>query len=45
MTRHSTTEEQEEENTTDPDPRTKEGPDLAKAVALLVGRFTNPNSN
>ena len=34
-----------EENPTDPDPRTKEGPDLANAVALLVGRFTNPNSN
>ena len=38
-------ERKKEENPTDPDPRTKEGHDLANAVALLVGRFTNPNSN
>ena len=41
-TRHGMT--KKEENPTDPDPRTKEGPDLANAVALLVGQFTNPNS-
>ena len=34
-----------EENPTNPDPKLKEGHDLANAVALLVGRFTNPNSN
>ena len=33
--RHGTT-QKEEEDPTDPDPRTKEGPDLENAVELLV---------
>ena len=44
-TRHNERKKKKAENPTDPDPRLKVSSDLANAVELLVGRFTNPNSN